>query len=48
VVTFPEAPAAALQVDVGMYTWPEVARVPVLDRPGDPLAPIRLEVPAAG
>jgi hypothetical protein len=31
-----------LWIDVGMYTWPEVQRVPVLDRPGDPLAPIRL------
>ena len=29
-------------VDVGMYTWPEIQRSPVLDRPGDPLAPIRL------
>ena len=29
-------------VDVGMYTWPEVERSAVLDRLGDPLAPIRL------
>jgi hypothetical protein len=29
-------------MDVGMYTWPEIQRSPVLDRPGDPLAPIRL------
>jgi len=29
-------------VDVGMYTWPEVQRTPVLGRAGDPLAPIRL------
>lgn len=29
-------------VDVGMYTYPQVERVPVLGREGDPLAPIRL------
>lgn len=29
-------------LDVGMYTWPTVERSPALDRPGDPLAPIRL------
>jgi 4-amino-4-deoxy-L-arabinose transferase-like glycosyltransferase len=29
-------------LDIGMYTWPEIERSPVLDRPGDPLAPIRL------
>ena len=29
-------------VDVGMYIYPGVERVPVLGRPGDPLAPIRL------
>ena len=36
------AEAGPLWVDVGMYTWPEIERSPVLDRPGDPLAPIRL------
>ena len=34
--------AGPLWVDVGMYTWPDVQRSPVLERPGDPLAPIRL------
>jgi hypothetical protein len=34
--------AGPYTVDVGMYTYPDVERVPVLDRPGDPLAPIRL------
>ncbi len=29
-------------LDIGMYTWPEVQRTPVVDRAGDPLAPIRL------
>ncbi len=29
-------------LDVGMYIWPEVRRVAVLGRAGDPLAPIRL------
>jgi hypothetical protein len=29
-------------IDVGMYTWPEIERSPVLERSGDPLAPIRL------
>ena len=29
-------------MDVGMYTWPDLQRSPVLDRPGDSLAPIRL------
>lgn len=29
-------------VDVGMYSWPDIARVPALDHAGDPLAPIRL------
>ncbi|OGO05161.1 MAG: hypothetical protein A2Y73_04520 [Chloroflexi bacterium RBG_13_56_8] len=29
-------------IEVGMYTWPEVERVPVINRAGDPLAPIRL------
>ncbi len=29
-------------IDVGMYTWPDVQRTPVLGRPGDPLSPIRL------
>ncbi len=29
---------------VGMYTWPEQARVPVLHRPGDPLQPVELTV----
>lgn len=34
--------AGPFWMDVGMYTWPEVERSPVLGRPGDPLAPIRL------
>jgi len=38
----PEAPPA--HFDVGMYTWPDLQRSPVLHRAGDPLAPIRLEV----
>lgn len=29
-------------VEVGMYTWPQIQRVPVLNRKEDPLAPIRL------
>lgn len=29
-------------LDVGMYTWPDVRRVAVVGRAGDPLAPIRL------
>jgi len=29
-------------VDVGMYSYPQMERSPVLGRPGDPLAPIRL------
>lgn len=29
-------------VDVGMYTYPEVARTPRLDHDGDPMQPIRL------
>ena len=29
-------------LDVGMYTYPQMERSPVLERPGDPLAPIRL------
>jgi len=29
-------------LDVGMYTWPEVRRTPVVGRAGDPLAPIGL------
>ena len=38
-----DPPAAGpLFVDVGMYTWPDIARVAALDRAGDPLAPIRL------
>jgi hypothetical protein len=38
-----EPPAAGpLFVEVGMYTWPDITRVAVLDRAGDPLAPIRL------
>lgn len=36
------AEAGPFWVDVGMYTWPEIARSPVLNRAGDPLAPIRL------
>ncbi len=40
---FEQLPTTGLfWVDVGMYTWPEVQRVPVLNRVGDPLAPIRL------
>ncbi len=38
----PPAEAGPFWIDVGMYTWPEIQRSPVLDRPGDPLAPIRL------
>jgi hypothetical protein len=30
--------------DIGMYTWPDMQRSPVLNRDGDPLAPIRLEI----
>ncbi len=30
--------------EIGMYTWPDMQRSPVLNRPGDPLAPIRLEI----
>ncbi len=41
---FANPPQEPFWVEVGMYTWPEVARVPVLDRAGDPLAPIRLEI----
>lgn len=45
-VDFDLGPAEAVPgpfwLDVGMYTWPAVERSPVLDRPGDPLAPIRL------
>jgi 4-amino-4-deoxy-L-arabinose transferase-like glycosyltransferase len=34
--------AGPFVADVGMYTWPELERSPVLDHPGDPLAPITL------
>lgn len=34
--------ACPLWMDVGMYTWPEIERTAVLNRSGDPLAPIRL------
>jgi len=34
----------ALYFHVGMYTWPQVERVPRLDHDGDPLAPIQLDV----
>ncbi|MCB0036810.1 MAG: hypothetical protein KDE51_22415, partial [Anaerolineales bacterium] len=36
----PAAPPA--RFDIGMYTWPELQRSPVLGRDGDPLAPIQL------
>ena len=36
------AEAGPFWVDIGMYTWPDIQRSPVQDRPGDPLAPIRL------
>jgi hypothetical protein len=36
------AEAGPYFIDVGMYTWPEIERSPVLERAGDPLAPIRL------
>lgn len=39
---FAEVPADARWVDVGMYSWPAVERVPSVGREGDPLAPIRL------
>ncbi len=29
-------------LDVGMYTWPDLKRVPILGATGDPVAPIRL------
>jgi hypothetical protein len=38
----PPTEAGPFWVDVGMYTWPEIQRSPVLDRPGDPSSPIRL------
>jgi len=38
----PPAEAGPFWVDVGMYTWPEIRRIPVLNRSDDPLAPIRL------
>jgi len=38
----PPAEAGPFWMDMGMYTWPEIQRSPVLDRPGDPLSPIRL------
>ena len=34
--------AELVRFDVGMYTWPDLQRSPVLDREGDPLAPIQL------
>lgn len=37
-----EGQTAPFWVDVGMYTWPEVARTPRIDHDGDPLQPIRL------
>lgn len=43
-IVWADLPAAEVPawVEVGMYTWPDVARTPVLGRGGDPLAPIRL------
>ncbi len=40
----PLPPGAAIaRFDIGMYTWPDLQRSPVLERPGDSLAPIQLE-----
>jgi 4-amino-4-deoxy-L-arabinose transferase-like glycosyltransferase len=36
------AKAGPFWMEIGMYTWPEIQRSPVLERPDDPLAPIRL------
>lgn len=38
----PAGQSGPFWVDVGMYTWPEVARSPRLDQAGDPMRPIRL------
>lgn len=43
---FDPARSFPVYFDVGMYTWPELQRSPVLNRAGDPLAPIRLMLPA--
>lgn len=40
-----EAPA---YFHVGMYTWPDLQRSPILNRDGDPLAPIRLDLEEDG
>jgi hypothetical protein len=43
-VDFEPSAAPPAYIDIGMYTWPDLQRSPVLNRPGDPLAPIRLDV----
>jgi 4-amino-4-deoxy-L-arabinose transferase-like glycosyltransferase len=35
-------PKGRYWIDVGMYTWPDIQRAAVLERPQDPYAPIRL------
>jgi len=45
-VDFEPATAPPAYIDIGMYTWPDLQRSPVLNRPGDPLAPIRLDLSA--
>ena len=43
---FAAPPAEVAAFQVGMYTWPDLERSAVLDRPGDPLTPIELALPA--
>jgi hypothetical protein len=43
---FAAPPADITAFQVGMYTWPDLERSAVLDRPGDPLAPIELVLTA--
>lgn len=44
-VEFDPSPAPPTRFDIGMYTWPDLQRSPVLGREGDPLAPIQLFPP---
>lgn len=37
-----EMPREPAWVEVGMYTWPDISRSPILEAEGDPIAPIRL------